>query len=132
MEKFFVFEFPKCHILSSSQLVLCHPLFLPSIFPSIRVFSSELPLCIRWPQYWSFRFGISPSNKFSGLISFRICWFDLLAVQGTSLAWHFEWKYQFFALSLLYGPTLTSVHGYWKNHSSGYTELCQQSNVSAF
>ena len=67
-----------------SYLILCHPLLLlPSIFPSIKVFSSESDLCIRWPKYWSFSFSISPSNEYSGLISFRIDWFDLLAVQGT-------------------------------------------------
>ena len=65
------------------HLILCRPLLLPSIFPSIRVFSSESVLCIRWPKYWSFSFSISPSNEYLGLISFRINWFDLLAVQGT-------------------------------------------------
>ena len=70
--------------MPSNHLILCHPLLLlPSIFPSIRVFSNESALCIRWPKYWSFSFSISPSNKYSGLISFRIDWFDLLAVQGT-------------------------------------------------
>ena len=70
--------------MPSKQLVLCHPLpLLPSIFPSIRVFSSESILCIRWPKYWSFSFSISPSIEYSGLISFRIDWLDLLAVQGT-------------------------------------------------
>ena len=71
-------------VMPSNHLILCHPLLLPpSIFPSIRVFSNESILCIRWPKYWSFSFSISPSNEFSGLISFRIDWFDLLAVQGT-------------------------------------------------
>ena len=71
-------------MMSSNHLILCHPLLLPpSIFPSIRVFSSESALCIRWPKYWSFSFSISPSNEYSGLISFRIEWSDLLAVQGT-------------------------------------------------
>ena len=70
--------------MPSRHLILYHPLLLPpSIFPSIRVFSSESVLHIRWPKYWSFRFNISPSNEYSGLISFRIDWFDLLAVQGT-------------------------------------------------
>ena len=70
-------------VMPPSHFILCHPLLLlPSIFPSIRVFSSELALCIRWPKYWSFSFSISPSNEYSGLISFRIYWFDLLAVQG--------------------------------------------------
>ena len=70
--------------MPSNHLILCHPLlFPPSFFPSIRVFSNESVLCIRWPKHWSFSFSISPSNKYSGLISFRIDWLDLLAVQGT-------------------------------------------------
>ena len=70
--------------MPSNHLILCHPLLLlPSIFPSIRVFSNESIVCIRWPKYWSFSFSISPSNEYSGLISFRIDWFDLLAVQRT-------------------------------------------------
>ena len=76
--KFMSFE----SVMPSNHLILCHPLLLlPSILPSIRVFSSESTLCIRWPKYWSFSFSISPSNEYSGLISFRIVWFDLLAVQ---------------------------------------------------
>ena len=71
-------------VMSSNQLILCWPLLLlPSIFPSIRVFSDESALCIRWPKYWSFSFSISPSNEHPGLISFRMGWLDLLAVQGT-------------------------------------------------
>ena len=71
-------------VMPSKHLILCRPLLLlSSIFPSIRVFSSELALYIRWPKYWSFSFSISPSNEYSGLISFKIEWFDLLAVQGT-------------------------------------------------
>ena len=71
-------------VMPSSHLILCHPLLLlPSIFPSIWVFSNELALCIRWPKYWSFSFSISPSNEYSRLISFRIDWSDLFAVQGT-------------------------------------------------
>ena len=70
-------------VMPSNYFILCHPLLLPpSIFPSIRVFSNESVLRIRWPKYWSFSFNISPSNEYSGLISFRIDWFDLLAVQG--------------------------------------------------
>ena len=69
--------------MPSNYLNLCHPLLLPSIFPSIRVFSNESALCIRWSKDWSFSFSISPSNEYSGLLSFRIEWFDLLAVQGT-------------------------------------------------
>ena len=70
-------------VMPSSHLILCRPLLLPSIFPSIRVFSNELALCIGWPKYWSFSFSMSPSSESSGLISFRMDWFDLLAVQGT-------------------------------------------------
>ena len=91
----------------------------PSIFPSIRVFSNELVLRIRWPKYWSFSFSISPSNEYSGLISFRIDWFDLLAVQGTQ---EFSSTPQFKSINssvlrILYSPMLTSIHDYWKNHS---------------
>ena len=94
-------------VMPSSHLILCRPLLLlPSIFPSIRVFSNESALCIRWPKYCSF--SISPSNEYSGLISFRTDWFDLLAVQGLS--------HQFLGVQL-YGLTLTSIHDYWKNHS---------------
>ena len=71
-------------VMPSNHLILCHPLvLLPSIFPSIRVFSNESALCMRWPKYWSFSFNISPSNKHPGLISFRMDWLDVLAVQGT-------------------------------------------------
>ena len=101
---------------------LCCPLLLlPLIFPSNRVFSIESVLRIRWPKYWSFNFSISPSNEYSGLISFRIDWFNLLAVQGIlkSLLQHHSLKASilWLMLSLLYGPTLTSAHDYWKNHS---------------
>ena len=75
---------PSSQWWSSSHLILCcHPLLLPSIFPSIRVFSNESALCIRWPKYWSFSLNISPSNEHPGLISFRMDWLDLLEVQGT-------------------------------------------------
>ena len=107
-------------VMPSNHLILCHPLFLlPSIFPSIRVFSNESVLRIRWPKYWSFSFSISPSNEYSGLISFRIDWFDLFVVQGTlkSLLQHHSSKASILALSLLYGPSLTFMHDYWKNHS---------------
>ena len=99
----------------SDHLVLCHPLLLmPLIFPSIRVFSNESDLHIRWPKYWSCSFSISPSNEYSELISFRIDWFDFLAVQGTfksSPAPQLE-SISSLVLSFLYGPTLTSVHNY--------------------
>ena len=87
-------------VMSSNHLICCHPLLLlPSVFPSIRVFSNELALQIRWPKYWSFSFSISPSNEYSGLISFRMDWLDLLAVQGTlkSLLQHHSSKLQFFS-----------------------------------
>ena len=70
-------------VMPSNHLILCHPFLLPLIFPSIRVFSNESALCIRWSKYWSFSFSIRPSNEYSGLISFRMDWLDLLAVQGT-------------------------------------------------
>ena len=90
-------------VMPSKRLILCCPLLLPpSIFPSIRVFSNKSVLCIRWPKYWSFSFSISPSNEYSGLISFRMDWLDLLAVQGTlkSLFQHQVQKHQFFGTQL--------------------------------
>ena len=123
-------------VMPSNHLILCHPLLLPpSIFPSIRVFSNELALCIGWPKYRSFSFSISPSNEHSGLISFRIDWFDLLAVQGLSRVFSNTTvqKYQFFGVQLFFSsPPLTSIHGYWKNHSFDVMDLCWQSNVPAF
>ena len=122
-----------CHF---NHLTLCHPLvLLSSVFPSIRVFSSELALCIRGPKYWSFNFSISPSNEYLRLISFRMDWFDLLAVQGTlkSLLQHHISKASIsLVLSLLYSPTLTPIHDSWKNHSFDYYNLCWQNNASAF
>ena len=118
-----------CHCL------LCFLILLLLIFPSIRIFSNELALPIRWPEYWSLSFSISPYNEYSGLISVRIDWFDLLTVQGTlkSLLQHHSLKASIFlALSLLYGPTLTSIHGYWKNHSFDSLNVCQPNYVSAF
>ena len=111
-------------VMLSNYLILCHPLLLPSIFFSIRVFSSESA-----PKYWSFSFSISPSDEYSGLISFKIDWFDLLAVQGTpkSLLQHHSLKALILQRSgLLYGPALTSIHDYWKNHSFDHTDLCWQ------
>ena len=124
-------------VMSSNHLILCRPLLLlPSIFPSsIRVFSNKSPLLIRWPKYRSFSFSISPSNEYLGLISFRIDWFDLLSVEGTLKSLfpvpQFE-GIKSLALSLLYGPTLTSVHDCWENHTFDSTDLCLQSDVSAF
>ena len=107
-------------VMPSNHLILCHPLlFLSLIFPSIRVFSKESVLCIRWPKYRSFSFSISPSSKYSGLISFRIDWFDLLAVQGTQeLSPIPQFKsINSSTFSFLFSPTLTSIHDHRKNHS---------------
>ena len=114
-------------VMPSNHLFLCCPLLLSSVFPSIKVFSSESVLCIRWPKYWSFSFSISPCNEYSGLISFRMDWFDLLAVQGTlqesSPTPQFK-SISSSVLSLLYGPTLTSIHDYWKEiYSFDYTYI---------
>ena len=89
-------------VMPSNHLILCHPLLLPSVFPSIRVFSNEAVLCIRWPKYWSFSFSLSPFDEYSGLFSFRTDWFDLLTVQGTlkSLLQHHRQKHQFFGTQL--------------------------------
>ena len=107
-------------VIPSNHLILCHPLLLqPSIFPSIRVFSNESLLHIRWPKYWSFSFKNSPSNEYSERISFRIDGFDLLEVQGTvksSPTPQFK-IINFLVLSFLYGQTFTSINDYWKNHS---------------
>ena len=108
-------------VMSSNHLILCRLLLLPpSIFPSIKVFSNESVLRIKWPKGWSFSFSITPSNEYSGLISFRIDWLHLLAVQGTlkSLLRHHNTKASIsLALSFLYSPTRTSIHDYWKSHS---------------
>ena len=105
----------------SNHLILCRPLLLPSIFPSIRVFSNESVLHIRWPKYWSFSFSISPSNEYSGLISFRMDWLDLLAVQGTlkSLLQHHSSKASVLQRSAFFTVQLSHPYmtDYWKNHS---------------
>jgi len=106
-------------VMPSSHLILCRPfLFLPPVPPSIRVFSSESALHIRWPKYWSFSFNISPSSEHPGLISFRMDWLDLLAVQGTpkSLLQYHSSKASILQCSAFF-ITLTSIHDYWKNHS---------------
>ena len=116
--------------MPSSHLFLCHPLLLLIPFPpSIRVFSSESTLCMRWPKYWSFSFSISPSSEHPGLISFRMDWLDLLAVQGTlkSLLQHHSSKASIFRCSAfltvqLSHPYMTTV----KNHSLDQTDLCWQ------
>ena len=123
--KFMSFEL----VVSSNYLILCRPLLLllPSIFPSIRIFSNEVALHIWWPKYWSFSFRISPIIEYSGLIPFRIDWFDLLAVQGTlkGLLQHHSLKASILWHSALFMVQLfTSIHDYWKNHSLDYTDLC--------
>ena len=108
-------------VMPSNHLILCCPLLLlPSIFPSIRVFSNESVLHIRWPKYWNFSISLSPFNEYSGLISLRIDWFDLFASPGdfqeSSSAPEFK-SINSLALSLFYCTALTSIHGYWKNYS---------------
>ena len=132
-------EFTQTHVhqvvMPSSSLILCHPLLLlPSIFSSIRVFSNESALHIRWPKYWSFSFNISPSNEHTGPISFRMDWVDFLAVQGTlkSLLQHHSSK-----ASILLHSTFFIVQLDWKNNTRKTIALtrrglCWQSNVSAF
>ena len=114
-------------VMPPNHLILCCPLLhLPSIFPSIGVFSNESALCIRWPKYWSCSFNISPSNEHPGLISFRMDWLDLLAVQGTlkSLLQHHSSKASILRHSAFFIVlTLTSMHDHWKNHSLDQTDL---------
>ena len=123
-------------VMLLNHLIFCCPLLLlPSVFPGIRVFSNESALHIKWPKYWSFSFNISPSNEYSGLISFRMDWLDLLAVQQTlkSLLQHHSSKASilrrpaFFMFQLSY-PYVTTG----KRHSFDYMDLCQLSDVSAF
>ena len=123
-------------VMPSSHLSLCHPLLLlPSVFPSLKVFSNELALHIRWPKYGSFSISISPSNEYSGLISFSMDWLDLFAVQGTLMS---LLQYHNSKASILWHSAIFMVqlsHPYMttgKKHSFGYTELCWQSKVSAF
>ena len=114
----YLLEFAQIHVLESvmlsNHLILCCPLlFLPSVLPSIRIFSNKLPFCNRWPKYWSFSFSIGPSNDYSGLISFKMDgWISLLS-KGLSRVFSdtIVQKYQFFSAQL------TSIHDYWKNHS---------------
>ena len=107
-------------VMPSSHLTLCRPLLLlPPILPSIRVFSNESTLRMRWPKYWSFCFSIIPSKEIPGLISFRMDWLEFLAVQGTlkSLLQHHSSKASILQCSAFFSPTLTSKHDHWKNHS---------------
>ena len=109
-------------VMPSNPLILCLPLLLPSIFPSLRVFSNESVLHIKWPKYWSFSFSISPSNEYSGLISFSVDWLDLLAFQGTlkSLLQHHSSKASILQHSTFFIVQLSHPYiDYWKNHSFG-------------
>ena len=123
-------------VMPSNHLILCHPLLLlPSIFPSIRVFSSESALCIRWPKYCSFSFSTGSSHWIFRTDFLRTDWFDLLAVQGTfkSLLQHHSSKGPVLQRSVCFiGPALTSIRDSWKNPSFAYTDLCQQNDVSSF
>ena len=134
-----LWEFAPTHVYWVGDVMQPFHSLLPPSPPAInlsqhQVFSHELALWIRWPKYLSFSFSISPSNEYSGLIFFRINWFDLLAVQGTlkSLLQHhnlkesIHWHSDFFMVQLS-----TSIHDYWKNHSFDYMDLCRQSDVSA-
>ena len=122
--------------MPSNHLILCCPLFLQSsIFPSIRVFSNESAVYIKWPNCWSFHFSISPSSEYSGLISLRIDWLDFLAVEGTleSLLQHHNFEStKSSVLYFLYGPALTTICYYWKDHSLDCMELCWQSRCLCF
>ena len=120
-------------VMASSHLILWHP-FLPSVFPSIRVFSNDLALHIRWPKYWSFRFSISPSNEYSGLISFKIYWFDLLQFKGLSRVFS---STQFKGINSLnvmlsFGSCSHNHMWHWEDHSLDNMDLCQQSDVFVF
>ena len=122
-------------VMPSNNCILCFPLLHPpSIFPSIGVFSNELVFRIRWPKYWSFSFSISPSNEYSGLISFRIDWLDHLAVQRTlkSLLQHPQFKTSILQHLAFFTVQLTSIHDHWKNHSFDNMDLCWQTDVFAF
>ena len=116
-------------VMPSSHRILCRPLLLPPILPSIRVFSNESTLRMRWPKYWSFSFSISPSNEHPGLISLRMDWLDLLAVQRTlkSLLQHHSSKASILWCSAFF--TVQLSHEHWKNHSLDQTDLCWQSNL---
>ena len=135
----YLLEFAQTHVHWVSDTIQpFHPLSPPSplalSLTQHQGLFQWLTLCIRWPKYWSFTFSISPSNKYSGLISFRIGWFDLLVVQETqesSSTPQFE-SISSSVLCLLCGPTLTCTHDNWKTHSFDYTDLCQQSYISVF
>ena len=112
-------------VMPSNHFLHCYPLLLlPSIFPSIKVFSNELAVCIRWPKHWSFNFSISPSDEYSGLMSLRMDWLDHLEVQGTlkRLLQHHSSKASILQCSAFFRVQLTSIHDYWKSHSFDYLQ----------
>ena len=117
-------------MMPSNHLILCHPLLLPpSIFPSIRVFSNESALHIRWLKYWSFSFSISPSNEYSGLTYFRMDWLDLLGSPRDSPEFSPTPQFKSInssALRFLYSPTLTSIYDYWRNHNLDQMDLSHE------
>ena len=122
-------------VMPSSHLILCRPLLLlPPIPPSIRVFSNELTLHMRWPKYWSFSFSIIPSKEIPGLISLRMDWLDLIAVQGTlkSLLQHHSSKASILSHSAFFIVQLSHTYMTTRKNSFDKMDLCQQSNVSAF
>ena len=122
-------------VMSSNHLIFCCPLLLPSIFHSIKVFSNELAICIRWPKYWSFNFSISPSNEYTWLISFRIDWFDLCSPSYSqeSLLQHHNSKASVLGHSAFFMVQFLHLHmTTGKTIALTITDLCWQSNVSAF
>ena len=126
-------------VMPSNHRIFCHPLLLPPwIFPSIRVFSNELLLCIRWPKYWSFSFSTSLSNEYSGMISFKGLWLTgwiFLQSKGLSRVFsNHSSKASILQCLAIFMVQLSHLYmtNYWKNHSFDYMDLCQQSNVSAF
>ena len=132
-------EFAQIHIywivILSNHLTLYHPhLLLPSIFPRVRVFPNESVLYIRWPKYWCFSFNINSSSEYSELLSFRIDWFDLLAVQGTlkTLLQHHDLKASVLWCSVFFTVQFSLIHDYWENHSFDYMDFCKQSDAYAF
>ena len=131
-------EFAQTHILWVDDVIQpSHPLLplllLPSVFPSIRVFSSESALCTRWPKYWSFSFRLSPSKNIQSWFPLGLTGLISLLSKGLSRGFCSTtiWKSQFVSTHLLYGPTLTSVYDSWKNHSFDWMDLFRQSDVSA-
>ena len=121
-------------MMPSSHLILWCPLLLHSVFHNIRDFSNQSSACIQWPKYWSFSLSISPSSEYSGWSPLRLTGLISLLSKGLSGVFSSTtvWRHQFFGICLLYTPSLTTEHDHWEDHSLDYTDLCRQSNVSAF